>query len=325
MQDGPKTLHHFVPKFYLQAWAPDGQVFCLQNGKIGSRGLTKVGAENYFYSLTNITSEDEQFIEELLIKQSPDGLKESHRILLHTFSLPHKVKRMLEEKKRQAERAGKAVDEEDFDQRIEFLDRQIVELNENYHTSIEHLFQPILKDMKAGDLNFAGEPEKRFAFYFGLSVQYSRTNHIKACREQMSEEKFEYYLRLANLITHMVATNVGHSLMATHEAQHIVLLDNATKIPFVTADQPVINLSASPKNFDPPPKFELYYPLSPTKAMLLLERDSSLEPSSSAVSELQAHYYNLLMAAHSFRQVYSNSRGELEAIQAGLPPFVDSL
>jgi hypothetical protein len=79
------------------------------------------------------------------------------------------------------------------------------------------------------------------------------------------KEENRVYMRIANILTHIMATNVGRSLIEDHERYRIVLLDNATEIRFLTADQPVINLSANPKNFDPPAKFELYYPLSPTK------------------------------------------------------------
>ena len=176
--------------------------------------------------------------------------------------------------------------------------------------------------MKAGDLTFFDDPQKRYAFYFGLSVQYVRTNHIDGARSNIKDANFERYMRIANVLTHIMATNVGRSLIGEHERHRIVLLDNTTSIPFVTADQPAINLSARPKNFEPPAKFELYYPLSPARAMMLLDPDSSHMPSNLSVSAVQVHHYNLLMAAHSFRQVYSSSKAELEAINVELPAFL---
>jgi hypothetical protein len=176
--------------------------------------------------------------------------------------------------------------------------------------------------MKAGDLTFFDDPNKKYGFYYGLSVQYARTNHINGARSNMKQEDFERYMRIANVLTHIMATNVGRSLIGEHEHHRVILLDNTTDIPFVTADQPVINLSAIPKNFKPPAKFELYYPLSPTKAMMLLEPDSAHMPHRLSMSAEQVHHYNLLMAAHSFRQVYSNSKAELEAINFELPAFL---
>jgi hypothetical protein len=317
-----KKLHHFVWKFYLRAWAPEEQIFCLQAGKVTPRNLEKVGAENYFYRLNEISPEDAEFIENLIIKDSPDGLKESHRFLLHAFMLPHIAKRRLEEQIRVAEQSGQIPDEETVRDARAVIEQQVIELNENYHNSIENLFQPILSSMQVGDLSFLQEQEGRHAFYYGLSVQYARTNHVKGTRLRMKEQAYELYSRIANVLTHIMAINVGHSLAADHERHRVLIVENATATPFVTADQPAINLSASPKNFDPPARFELYYPLSPTRAMMLLELDSAHLPASTSISALQAHQYNLLIAAHSFRQVYSNSKAELEAINSELPAFL---
>ena len=100
------------------------------------------------------------------------------------FMLPHQAKRLLEE-------SGKATPEA-----IALIDQQIIEMNENYHTSIEDLFRPIRNSMLAGDLTFLAE--KKYAFYYGLSVQYARTNHIKGSRLLMKKEDFKRYTRIAN-------------------------------------------------------------------------------------------------------------------------------
>jgi hypothetical protein len=322
MAAGVKTLHHFVPRFYLKEWAPKGQIFCLQNRVITPRSLMKVAAQKHFYKLNEISPEDAEFDEKVLIDDSPEGLKESHRFLLHAFALPHIAKRTLEERKGMLEKCGKVVDEDAFQESMALIDQQIFELNENYHTSIENMFQPILELMKAGDLTFFDDPEKRFAFYYGLSVQYARTNHIGGARSSMKDLHFERYMRVANVLTHIIAINVGSSLIGDHEHHRIVLPNNTTDIPFVTADQPLINLSARPKSFEPPAKFELYYPVSPTKAIMLLNPDSAHMPRSLSMSAEQVRHHNLLMSAHSSRQVYSNSDAEFEAINSELQAFL---
>jgi hypothetical protein len=64
------------------------------------------------------------------------------------------------------EESGKATPET-----MAFIDQQIIEPNENYQTSIEDLFRPMLESMKAGDLAFFEDNHTKCAFYFGLSVQ----------------------------------------------------------------------------------------------------------------------------------------------------------
>lgn len=304
-----KKLHHFVPRFYLKAWATGGQVFCLQNGQIHLRNLKNVGAENYFYRLHELSAEEVEFIETLVINDSPDGLKEIHRSLLHAFTVPHAAKRMLED-------AGKATPET-----LKHIEQLIIEMNENLHGAIEDSFQPLLASMLAGDLSFLDDPFKAAGFYKGLATQYSRTHHVNAARRLMSPDRFELYMKVVNPLTHIIATNVGRGLYADRNRHKILLLDNATTVPFVSADQPAINISVRPNDFTVPAKFELYYPLSPNKAMLLVEPDSQHYPGDVAISAERVHLYNLYIAAHAYRQVYSNSKEELEAIRTELSAF----
>jgi hypothetical protein len=64
MSATPKKLHHFVPRFYLRAWAANERIYCLQDGKILNPNIRNVGAENYFYSLQELSLEDIDFLRE---------------------------------------------------------------------------------------------------------------------------------------------------------------------------------------------------------------------------------------------------------------------
>jgi hypothetical protein len=64
---------------------------------------------------------------------------------------------------------------------------------------------------------------------------------------------------------------VADSLYRARNKYNIVLLDNETAIPFVTGDQPIINVHATFGSGVPPEKLELFYPLSPKRAMAMFE------------------------------------------------------
>lgn len=131
-----KKLQHTVPRFYLKAWGEDAlttkdaRIFCLQDGEIRYQNLRNVAAENYFYRLEELREQDAKLIRELVIAHSPVGLKPVHEQLVWSLSLPHVAKRKLEA-------SGHATPEHLGD-----VDRAIVELNENLHTSIEEAFKP---------------------------------------------------------------------------------------------------------------------------------------------------------------------------------------
>lgn len=141
--------------------------------------------------------------------------------------------------------------------------------------------------------------------------------------DRLPSDRAAMYRRLANPLAHMVAANVGCSLYGDRERYSLILLENGSNTPFITADQPIINIASKPNNdLDLPTRFELYYPLSPTKAILLLEPGSDHEPSTTVVSETAARQYNLRLAAHANRQVLAASQTVLEEIRRELPVYL---
>jgi hypothetical protein len=308
-----KKLHHYVPRFYLKAWATKNLIYCLQGGEIFRPNLRNVAGENHFYRLQELSPEAVEFIRAVAIKDSPPILKPLHEELVQAFMLPYSAKKNLET-------AGVAAPAT-----MAEIGRIIAELNENYHTSIEGVFKPYLDSMLAGNLSFLGDPENASKFYWGLAVQYLRTNHIKGTKLAMPPERVAYYLKLANVLVHILAKNLGLNMYARREQYTIMLLDNPTGVPLVTADQPVINIAGNPRDSNPLQRFELYYPLSPTKAFLLLEPSSEFLPHGSTLSADVAHLYNLRMAAYSYQQIFSNSPEELKAIKTELPAFLSCL
>jgi hypothetical protein len=84
---------------------------------------------------------------------------------------------------------------------------------------------------------------------------------------------------------------------------------------FITAEQAIINLLSHPGDLNHPEKVEFYYPLSPTKAMLYLEKSNPAHASDRSVSVDQAHAYNCLVVDHSGQQIFSNSEEYLRVIQ----------
>jgi hypothetical protein len=307
-----KKLHHKVPRFYLKAWDEQGrdakhaQVFCLQSGAIQSRNVRNVAAENHFYRLRDLSDSDVEFIHEVAIANSPEILKPYHEKVVDFLSLPHSLRKQLHS-------SGNATPE-----RLALLDGLIAEMNEDLHTSIEESFKPFLESMLAGDSSFYIDPAEATKFFRGIAAQYLRTDLVNKARTSWKASEFERFERLANVLVHIYAVNLGCSLYGDRQRYKIALIQNHSEVPFITADQPVINIASIPKDTRTPEKFELYYPLSPTKAMLLAEPSSAHFPNNLSVSTMSVHVYNSHMASHSYQQIYGSSRQVLESVRGDL-------
>ena len=301
-----KKLHHYVPRFYLKAWAEDDMVYSLRDGKILRSNVRNVAAENYFYRLRELSAADITFIRNVAIADSPESLKPDLERLLRILSLPHVTRR-------RAEASAMATPG-----LLAAVDNLITEMGENMHTSIEEVFKPYLDAMLAGDLGFYAQPVHVARFFWGIAAQYLRTNQIKRARDRMRGDTLETFQRTVNVLVHILAVKLALNLYTDRERFRLILLENVTDVPFITADQPVINIAARPEETKPPDKFELYYPLSPTKAILLVEPLSNHLPGSPSVSAILAHHYNLLMGAHAYEQIFANSQKELESVRGEL-------
>ena len=95
----------------------------------------------------------------------------------------------------------------------------------------------------------------------------------------------------------------------------ILVLDNHTEVPFITSDQPIINMLTPGGGWDVPERMELYYPLNPTQAMLYLETTTPVGGISTSVSIDEAHRYNMMMLDHCGFRVFSNSEEYLNLLK----------
>ena len=73
-----KILHHYVPCFYLRAWAHNDQIWCLRDGKSFLANVKKVGAEKYFYELSDLTKEDVRLLQEFVIDKCHPAGRQVH-------------------------------------------------------------------------------------------------------------------------------------------------------------------------------------------------------------------------------------------------------
>jgi hypothetical protein len=298
-----KIYHHHTPRRYLLPWADaDERIAWYGYGKVDRSGLTVVGGENNFYKLKELTVPDIDCLK-LFIDGLPEIGRDGHRRFLEMYTLPTRLKRHLEESCIQNPEAMKQ------------LEVVISNMNENYHAAIENSFWPYLEAIKNRNFSFYEDPPKASEFFHGLYVQYLRT---KAVRERACIKEnvlFDDMERVWDALSHILAVEAGGSFFVRRNEFRILVLDNHTDVPFITSDQPIINMLTPGGSWDVPEKMELYYPLSPTQAMLYLEKATTVGGFGTCVSIDEAHRYNMMMLGHCAFRVFSNSEEYLKFLK----------
>lgn len=299
-----KIYQHHTPRQYLLPWADsDERVAWYGHDRVMRSGLTRVGGENDFYKLKELTVPDVDCMK-LFIDGLPELGRKVHKRFLQMYILPTRLKRHLEKRGDCGPDAMRLVDV----LRSNFM--------ENYHASVESGFWPYLDLIKARDFSFIEDLNKASEFFHGFSVQYMRTKAVKerARALQKTNVLFDDVERVWDVLSYIIAVEMGRSLFADRRNFQILVLDNDTQIPFITSDQPIVNIRADAGSFNPPEKIELYYPLSPTQAMLYLENATPTAGISQSVSIDEAHRYNMLILDHRAFCVFSNSEEYLSLL-----------
>jgi hypothetical protein len=292
---------HYVFRSYLESWAVDGRLYCLRNGIIFPSDPAKVAVEKYFYEPQILEPADILLLDKAIIEPSPEASKEAHRDLLNCFVAISEMKRRLN-----------ALDPNH--PLYSELEEGIVDFEENYHGHIEGRLKTALCSMLSGDTSFYFETDQLIDFLTALCVQYMRTKKIREAlvSRVTPPGKGASIRRMANVLCHIAALNAAGTLFVERDRFRLILLHNDTLIPLITGDQPVVNLHGSESKVLSHDQFELYYPLSPMRAMALVHVGNHLDRSLTAKD---VNRCNALIVRESHEQVFSNSEESLEQIR----------
>ena len=296
-----KRQQHHVWKSYLRTWAHDEKIFCLQNGRIFESNINGVAVERDFYKLPTLSKKDIEYIR-LLIGKSPNPATLLYKDFLILFSLfgwlkdnppPHMAS------------------DPEFES---LIDQKIINIEEDFHSSIENNIMPILNAIRQRDIRFYNDDEQCMKFLHFLSLQLFRTKGVK---ERVIERPYPADFNIGNcwnILRHIFAMNVGASLFLDRKKRPLFLIENNTGVPFITGDQPVINLFSSTQLTEAPRLLCLYYPITPWLAIVLDEVKERCGYGTGVLSLDQVSKLNREMHAASFQQVFGHSREVLTSL-----------
>jgi uncharacterized protein DUF4238 len=296
-----KPHQHHVWQEYLRSWADaNGAVFCLQSGRVFFTGTAVLGVGKEFYKTEALTDVDIALLKLLgpTEKQHPAVRRTVEKFLGHVL-MPTMLERQFPGALRDAGFA-------------EWLDTNYTNAVDDQHTILERSFIPLLTQSLCEDISWYENGVNRIAFYTYISAQNLRTRRVKSrtivrLRERMGLD----FSRIWNILAVVYAFNSGSSMFGDPEMT-LTLVRNRTPVPFVTGDQPVINLDADGETG--PELLSFFYPLSPHLALYLAEPGSTDVPAfidtADTVKDL-----NLRIAITSHSQIYAANAKVLEDLQ----------
>lgn len=331
---------HYVYQAYLNAWEVEenrNQVWCLQNkNQLFISNTENLGVVQYYNKFPGLADDDikvVKFIEAAMTHDSKDEeyirlIKVTVNFYIDRNSFINKVnysKKFHNWFKNTIGTNGEF--EESTKTSNKFAEDYINHGLEGRYSHAENCGIEGLRKLQNGDLSFWDDKEKRSSFCYFLWNQYFRTRKIrdglsKGLTHRMMELETSGLINsvknlnmdgLAQIVSDMMETRMVCS--DTIFLKKAVLLKNETVVPFITCDQPIVNLLADyeTSNFVVE-DFYVYYPISPRWALIIIDDDKFAVDS--IPSEKQIMEYNDFIFKSSNEQIYSNSKEILQAYKA---------
>lgn len=303
--------HHTVWRHYLEAWKnKSGLLHWSLNGVIRPpTQSSNVMVSRDFYKLPRITTGDMPLLKFIVDSTGPEDLRQSHQRLVATLAYISKANALIQSHPRTSA----------ADKRLVWS--FVVEIQERLHAQIEQSAVSLLEELRQQQTAFIFDDNKAMVFYRFISHQYCRT---KPMRDAVSAEISQMFPnhdveRLANVICHIGAENVGASLYVDRTVLDVVLLSSSSESTFLTGDQPVVNLMGTQDRRDTK-ELILYYPLSPDLACLVAPKESNLRSGSLSIDTVRQ--LNDVVARRSLQFLVAESDVEIEDALNGLalPP-----
>ncbi|MFC8752700.1 DUF4238 domain-containing protein [Pseudomonas oryzihabitans] len=299
-----RKINHYVWAHYLRGWAnANKDIYHRSNNGISATNSKVLACEYGFYKMSPVSEADEQLLL-TWISAFDAKLQPIHRALLA--------------KVMEASWAYHAYGEAEYEVGQEML---AYNLMENLHTCFEDAGRPVLDELRRGNYAYMRSGlEAAEGFHSYLGQQMTRTQQWKnnaITSASMAPEALRYLVEKHWwLLSFMLGVNVGAKLCVTAMLGHFVILENQTKLSFVTSDNPVINIHphalSSRGEEDPVGHSDVYFPISPTLAYIVSEHDTYGQGAKTA-SEGLVRRLNSEMRRRSNKTLFADSREIIKA------------
>lgn len=305
-----KRRHHYVWAHYLRNWDEGGGVFYITpKGKVSQSNANGLSAEEGFYKISNLDDQDVKYLSGW-IEKSEEGLRKLHNDFLGDFILRSGLA---------AKVSGSSVSNEiaNAGTALEF------NTLEDVHTSFECGALNVLNDLSIGKFQSLDDDKNMLDFCCYLGHQLTRTKFFRertlnaVLNNLPDTQKGRFYAHLARknwwCVNFILGLNSGWAFYSSRKKAHKVTLVNDTGIPFVTSDNPVVNMHSSVDKLQPgeaPLDMDLYFPISPRYGYMLND-SPDFNYLMGGISEADVQRFNAKITDRAHLSIYSNERSVL--------------
>ncbi len=246
---------HYVWREYLRnfCFKNDTTYSLINKMKIVPNNLMNVAQERYFYKLHDISREEYIFLNDFLniFIEDNNELKE-YLLTVLTSYLTIFLKNTINDEKLK----------KDFEKNMQndFFERHM--------TENESLGEKLINAKELSEIKECFSTKNQFKTILFLSIQLVRTKKQK----KKFIEQFKNHKINIEKIWFFISFSIGNILASNIiriRKVKVTLLINQSDIEFITSDQPVINLRDELDKNNSAKYFELYLPISPTKAIIM--------------------------------------------------------
>lgn len=293
---------HYVWRSYLEAWEVEKRLHVLRDGKYFSSAARGIAKQSGFYRLRDLTKDDLKFIEAVAIPKGAHQ-REGHLQLMRAFYAVSLA-------------ATTLLDLDLPLEHREIAEKAINDTEEDFHSHIEQLGMPWLKELQQGNIDFIKDEANGLFFYF-LFTQYFRTKAMKTNMLQSLEGSDDLrvlaprFEKCWPVFRHIHATDVAANVFAKRREFKAVMLHAGPEKTLITGDQPVINMLADPEMKVMPIGAEFYYPVTPNLALLYTPNLAFYSSDHYELGHEEIANYNMRMKLASLESIFADSKDAL--------------
>lgn len=304
-----KRRHHHVWAEYLSRWGGGTKnvYYTTKKGKIANDSVKAIAFEDYFYKINSLTEVELRVIEGFS-KLSSEKLQHQHTSMLESFLQIQKLETIYLS-------SGKKSEDVEL-----HLDRMRCNVLENIHAAHELSVRHVLQAFVNRDLSVLQDDSYMcdFMAYFGLQITRTKVHRESLLAVLPRHTALEITVADAIsqawwFLSYMFGTNIGLSLYLDRKNLTHALLINETNIPFITSDQPILNVheSVSETEFTTPNHADFYYPLSPTVSYIICE-SQQFSKGLNFITEEKAFELNKKIASQAMVHLIGNSKESIQ-------------